>query len=259
MRGGRVWTKWWSSKSGREVQVDGTAAHAADIASLNRVAEDVSVIPNYTPKLEHRRVDFYYADHDQVLIAGVSDNNYIFWLSRTRLDDAETNKAVFDYISCADPTMFAHLDAAARKLGYGSEQLRSFYRDSLVYVGGEDPAPDDQVWRTPFGVRYIKSEEKNNGSYFASGIKGFRYQLERRCAFREAEGRYLEVMRWNLATLRKTSGDPVDDYESKRQLIELIHEERYLLCSDNEEVRKLYLQLDRECSQMYNAYMSIVR
>ena len=102
MRGGRVWTKWWSSKSGREVQVDGTAAHAADIASLNRVAEDVSVIPNYTPKLEHRRVDFYYADNDQVLIAGVSDNNYIFWLSRTRLDDVETNKAVFDIFGCKD-------------------------------------------------------------------------------------------------------------------------------------------------------------
>ena len=259
MSNGSAWARWWSSKSGKEARHGGGDVVAKDVGSLNCLTEDVLIVPTYTPKPEHRRVDFYYVDHDQVLIAGVADNNYIFWLSRTRLDDVETNKSVFDYISCAKPTQFAHFDAVARKLGYGKEQLRGFYRDSLVYVGSENSAPNDHVWRTPFGVWYVKSEEKNNGSFFASGIKSFRYQLKRRCRYREAEGRYLEVMRWNLATLEEDSGDPVKDYESKRQLIDLIHEERYLLCSDNEEVRKLYLRLDRRCSQMYNAYMTIVR
>ena len=256
---GKTWTRWWSSKSGREAQPDDEAAPAEDVTSLNYLTPNVSVVPNYKPKLEHRRVDFYYADHDQVLIAGVADNNYIFWLSRTRLDDRETNKTIFDYIAQATPTLFGHFDAVARKMGYSSKAIRGFYHDSLVYVGGVDPAPHDQVWRTPFGVRYIKSQEENNGTFFASGIIMLRNQLKQRCHFREAKGSYLQIMRWNLDALGETCGDPVEDYESKRQLIDLIHQERYLLCSENEEVRSLYLQLDARCSDMYNAYMSIVR
>lgn len=217
------------------------------------------MVPGYAPKLEHRRIDFYYADHNQVLIAGVADNNYIFWLSRTSLDDTDTNAVIFDVIAHAEPTLFGHMYEVVRKLGYRSEDLARFYRDSLVYVGGANPASDDTAWQTPFGVRYVQSQERYNGSHFASGLRAFRAQLKRRCAFREADGAYLEIMRWYLEALQKSSGDAVKDYETKRELIDLIHSERYLLCSEHEAVRALYLKLNDRCNSLYDAYMTIVR
>lgn len=255
---GSVWSTWWSSKSGRAADSPDEAPRS-NVVSLNCLTEDVSVVPGTAPIVEHRRIDFYYADHDQVLIVGVADNNYIFWLSRTSLDDTDTNAAVFDVIAHAEPTLFGRMHEVVRKLGYRYEDLACLYRDSLTYVGGARPAPDDTAWQTPFGVRYVQSQERYNGSYFASGLRAFRAQLRRRCAFREADGAYVEIMRRYLEALQESCGDAVKDYENKRELIELIHSERYLLCSEHEAVRALYLKLNDRCASLYDAYMTVVR
>lgn len=258
MSAGNVWPWRWGAKSGITKNA-AVKPLVVDVAALNLLTEDVAVELRYVPKLEHRRIDFYYTGKDRVMIAGVSDNNYIYWLSETELSDKKTNQVIFDHIARVEPTRHGDMATVARKLGYGHQELRGFYRNWLSYVGGECPAPDDVVWRTPFGVSYIKSEEENNGRFFATGIRAFLHKLKMRCRFREAGGKYLEIMRDYLAVLEHGDGDPVKHYEDMHELIDLLHEERYLLCSDDERVRALYLQLDECCSSLYNAYMSIVR
>lgn len=197
------------------------------VERYNYLNSSNSVTPNYMPNPICYRIRVYYPDAQHVIIVGEADNNYIYWLSVTKLKDAETNRMICDYISQLQPTVFGSIDQVLKsKTKYTYEMLETCYSVSL---------------------KSAKDIEKH-------------YQIiKERCRFREANGKYLALMKYYLNILTALTSDPCHDYFEKRSLIELIRSESYLRVSDNPQVRELYNELDKCCANLYNAYMTETR
>ncbi len=243
-----------------------------NIQTYNCLTADIAEKPNYKPNPLHRRIEFYYTDDDRIIIIGFADNNYIYWLSVTKLEDTDINCTIFDHISQHQPTVLGHVYTALRKTDYTAQNLRGYYHDSLILAQAHILAEERLMWLTPFvnggyciqsafrsGYSSSPDQIKYHGRSFANDLRNNYGKLKQLCRIREANGMYIDVMRHYLHMLSKCSGDVVADYAEKQCLMDLIRSEKYLLCSDNKTVRELYMQLDRCCAEIYNAYMSAVR
>ena len=198
-----------------------------DIQKLNCLTPDNAATPKYNPYSGKSCVQVYYANNNKVIIVGVADNNYIYWLSVSKMDDIETNRSIFDYIYRLTPTVFGSISRVLEsQTHYSYEQLTSFYSATLTQAEAILP-------------HYRKIKEL--------------------CKAREADGRYIDIMRYYLNILQCRSSDPVSDYEKNERIIELIRSEKYLRISDNSTVRNLYSELEKHCSNLYNAYITAVR
>lgn len=198
-----------------------------DIRELNCLTLDNASTPKYNPYSGNCCIRVYYADKNKIIIVGVADNNYIYWLSVSKMDDIETNRRIFDYIYRLVPSIFGSIAKVLEtKTNYSYEQLTSFYSATLTQAESILP-------------HYRK-------------IKGL-------CKAREADGRYIDIMRYYLNILQCRSSAPVSDYEKNERIIELIRSEKYLRLSDNSTVRNLYSELEKHCSDLYNTYMTAVR
>lgn len=194
-----------------------------DIQKYNCVTPENADTPKYTPNPDHRKIQVYYTDKNQVIIVGVADNNYIYWLSVTRMDDLSTNRAIFAEITANAPKLYGHFYLAIKKTKYSYESAKDMYSAELRQA-----------------EMIVPHYEK---------IKAL-------CRMRELEGQYIQIMRCYLDMLAGTSGDPIADYHQHEVLIELIQSERYLRLSDNDTVRSLYKALDRQCRHIYDSYMT---
>ena len=91
-----------------------------DIAEYNLLTEENASIPKYVPNPAHRINRVYYTDRDEVIIVGIADNNFIFWLSVTGRDDRATNKKIFDHITSIEPTIFGSFSSFAPSQSFSS-------------------------------------------------------------------------------------------------------------------------------------------
>ena len=197
-----------------------------NIRNYNCVTPENAVIPRYTPDPADRRVQVYYTDREQVIIVGAADNNYICWLSVTRMQDLAANRAAFTEITANAPKLYGHLDSALKKTKYSYEQVREMYCAELQQA--EMIVPH---WE----------------------------ETKKLCRMREAGGRYIEILRCYLNMLGAVTGDARADYAKHEVLIRLISSEQYLRLSDSEDVRALYRQLERRCERLYQDYMTEAR
>lgn len=170
---------------------------------------------------DNREIRAYYTDNKKVIIVGVAGPKYIYWLSVTKMNDTETNEKIIDYLNDLKPAVFGQMSAALEKTEYTCDQLDYFY-SARVYRGKD--------------------------------ILSCYNQAKEMCRLREAKGEYIDTLRYYLEILQVRSNDPVADYEKNEELIELVRSENYLLCSDNTTVSKLYKQLVRCCSELFDAY-----
>lgn len=233
-----------------------------NIEKHNCLTADIAEKPNYEPNPLHRSITFYYTDDGRVIMIGSADNNYIYWLSLTELEDTATNSAIFDHVSQLEPTVFGHAYTALRKTNYTAHNLRGYYHDSLTLAQAHIQMEERLMWVTPFdngGYSASQDQIKYHGQFFARDIRENYSKLKQLCKIREADGSYIAVMQYYLCTLSECDKDPIADYGQKHCLIDLIRSEKYLLCSDNKKVRALYIQLGRRCSEIYDAYMTAVR
>lgn len=231
-----------------------------NVDALNKIRSGERPDPNRKTTAGGRRIDFYYIDDDRLLILGSTDDGYIFWSSETDLNDEETNRAVFDRISAMQPTVFRQSYADFITTSFRRGGLYRYYHAAFRSADGRKTLDGDEIlWETPFGSVYVRSEEKNNGRYFARGVREYREKLRDMCRWRLSDGLYLGVMRHYLELLSDRRADPVSDYKEKKALIEIIRDEEYLLCSEDEDALMLYLRLDGICSDLYNEYMYVVR
>ena len=112
-------------------------------------------------------------------------------------------------------------------------------------------------WQTPFGS-YINDDE-NTGLSIARSLVTFKAEIVKLCEAREDGGNYLSVMQGILEHLSLRTDDPVADYITAAPWIKIMKDEDYLLCSENEQIKGLYLQLAKQYSDLYNRYMTAVR
>ena len=182
--------------------------------------------PKYTPNPADRKVQVYYTGRDQVIIVGVADNNFIYWLSVTNMDDLSTNRAIFAEITAQEPKLYGHLDLALQKTKYSYEKVMGMYSAELRQ---------------------------------AEMIVPHCEETKKLCKMREVRGKYIEIMRCYLDMLSATTGDARADYAQHEMLIKLIKTEKYLRLSDNDTVRQLYQQLEARCYRLYQDYMTEAR
>lgn len=197
-----------------------------DIRKYNCVTPENAAQPKYTPNPADRKAEVYYTDKGQVIIVGVADNNFIYWLSVTRMDDLSTNRAIFAEITANEPKLYGHFYLALEKTKYSYEAVKGMY--SAVLRQAEMIVPHYE-------------------------------ETKKLCQMREVRGKYIEILRCYLDMLGTTTGDARKDYAQHEALIKLIKSEKYLRLSDNDTVRQLYKQLENRCCRIYQDYMTEAR
>ena len=197
-----------------------------DITKHNCVTAENADEPRYQPDPANRKVRVYYTDREQVIIVGVADNNFIYWLSVTNMNDLAKNRVIFAEITGKEPARYSHLYLALKKTKYSYEAVRGMYCAELRQA-----------------EMIVPHYEK----------------IKRLCKMREVNGKYIEILRCYLDMLAARTGDARADYERHKVLIELIQSEKYLRLSDNDTVREIYKQLEDRCERLYQDYMNEAR
>lgn len=218
---------------------------ANDISNLNMLISEPTATVNYVPNPRNRRIDFYY-EEDKVFIEGLADNNCTFWLSKTDIADTSINTQICEHI------LHDSFDEYFSKNKYYHE-LHYLFKGSIFQTN--DYA--EVKWHTPFGG-YIGNDD-HAGSFIAKSLVTFKTEIDKLCEAREDAGNYLSIMQGILEHLSQRTDDPVWDYFTATPWIKIVKNEDYLLCSKNEQIKGLYLQLAKHCSDLYNRYMSAVR
>ena len=219
-----------------------------DISHLNLASRYGLVKPGYRQDLSSNRIlEFaYLPDDEKVVLLGSMDGSYPYWISETDIVDIETNTAVVESMLRKDFSSFTGMT------GELSRKLKDCYRRRIL-VSGHDV-------KTPFGHGYAKEQPQYWSRFIAGDICSYYKRLKNLCRERELDGRYLEFLRAYLQKLEtETTSDPVKEYESKKDLMDLIRSEDYLLLSDNRDIRDSYIRIRNVISELYNTYMSIVR
>jgi len=216
-----------------------------DFSKLNMLISEPTKKASYNPNPSNRRIDFYY-DGDKVFIEGVADNNYTFWLSKTDIIDTSINTQICQHI------LDGSFDVYYSKSKYYQE-LHYLFKQSIYQTS--DYA--NLKWHTPFGS-YI-GDNDNAGSFIAKSLVTYKTQIDKLCEARADSGNYLSVMQSMLNHLSKRTNDPIWDYTAATPWIKLVEAEDYLLCSKNEQIKGLYMQLAKHCSDLYDRYMTAVR
>ncbi len=192
------------------------------IETLNLLTAENAVTPNYAPTTEQRRIEAYYLGSD-VIIIGRWDNNYIGWLSATKLSNDAESRRIVDYLLNNQLTLYGSESTVLKKTGYSWEDFKNAYTTEVR-------------WGTEVMSRYREAREMSR--------------------IREADGKYLAIMQSYLKILTSYNLDPMKDYEEKKLLIRMIKSESYLRCSERKEVKDLYNQLANIGYSIYNAYMT---
>ena len=194
-----------------------------DLMQYNLLTPEDAEIPKYCPETEDYRIRVYYANNDEIIIEGFADNNFIRWLSVTKIDDMELNRRIIDFLGETVAVEYSHFYKLIKKTAY-------IYEDAKACYCAEVQSADE--------------------------ILPQREHARQLCRQREADPQFLQQLRSYKKKLASVAKDPVKDYKSKRRLIEKIGAWSYLRCSENPEVRALYDTLVKMGDSSYNAYMT---
>ena len=95
----------------------------------------------------------------------------------------------------------------------------------------------------------------------ANQMRNFVTRSRRKSAARLAGGSYLAVLEAHLATLRAVKAIEDQRYYDGLEwgIGGIMQDEKYLLLSDDAQVRDLYLQIQREQHALYNWYMNLAK
>ena len=199
-----------------------------DLMQYNLLTPEDAVIPKYCPRTRDYCIRVYYADNEEIIIKGIADNNFIRWLSVTKLDDIELNRRIFAFLHETVASEYGSFSELIQKTAYTYGQAESFYQAELNSA--------DEILPQLEHARLLCRQREANPQ-FIQQLRSYKKKLEA-----AGKGR-----------------DPVKNYKKSRSLVEKIKGWSYLRCSENPEVRALYDTLIRLGSGQYNAYMTEVR
>ena len=205
------------------LSASGEFGRFAEIQKLNCL---IPKKPNYWPNPKFRCIHAHYADDNDVIIVGFADNNYIFWLSVTKMDDYETNHLIVEYLSMIEPTSFGHDSTALDKTNYTYDQFRWLYYTTIT--SAED-----------ITELYRQAKSRSGGT-------------------REEQNKIISKLQKYMSALSKY-GNPVENYHKNYDIFREIWSLKYLRCSDNPKIRELFHQLELLSSGIYNTYMTECR
>lgn len=223
------------------------------IQNLEEINLLVETEPNYSLENKVTSIDVYFNDKEQVLIVGVVDNNYVYWVSLTDSSDRELNSCIFDYISKGKIRKAGHLSRAIQAAGLSWDEVRHWVKISL-----KRRTDDLNYWMTPFMGNYGSDQRQHNGNFFARDIACYVASVREKCKMREADGTYEKVLDSYRAVLNRDDGDSLF-YIKVKGLEDILRAEEYLYGTENAEIRRKYIELRKSIEDLYNRYMTAVR
>jgi len=221
----------------------------SEILKYNLINKDNQVIPNYNLNNKEVYFELYISPEKSVCIIGKLDNNYICWCSVTKLNDKEINAEIFNYVANNSFNIYSQECIIWGRERYN--EIRNWYNCDIT-----KSTIDGMCWRTPFG-HYYGDNKDSHGKYFASDIQSFYHELIKKCDFKINGGFYIDILKNYLNILTKDVN--CGYYYEMKPLISILECESYLRLSLDETVRDLYLKCMKECSSLYNRYMTEVR
>lgn len=225
------------------------------IEDLNLVNQDTAVTPNYELDGKVNSIIIYLNWMNDLIIIGWIDNNYIYWASKTKADDRETNEQIFNRLAGGSFETVSQTNKALESIGISYDELNRFYKERFDR-GNEHET--EKVWKISSGGYYKKADLQRHGKFFAYNMEGMLTQLQEKCRAREGDGEYIKVLEKYLKRLTKGENNPCY-YEKEYELIQLLKGESYLLLSKNEQVRNIYFLIQQEIRSLYCTYMSAIK
>ena len=214
------------------------------------VNKNNSLVPNY--KIDDKSIyfDIYLSPDKEVCIIGELDNNYLCWCSITSLSERETNVQIFQYLLIFNPTIISN---QTKTLGVRFQEVRNWHRfriEKRHYKNG------DYLYHST-GTQIFCGENSNKEEVFEREMNSF-YRTElAKCEYRLIDRSYLKLLKKYQKIL--AAKQHVEYYLEMKPLISLLESESYLKLCPNEKIRSLYLECMKECSNLYNSYMTAVR
>ncbi|MFC8562362.1 hypothetical protein, partial [Peribacillus frigoritolerans] len=193
----------------------------------------------------------YVSPDKEVCIIGSLDNNYICWTSITILDESDLIVTIIDYILKRKPVMVSSISCA---LGFRYEEVMKWHKFRIskkLYGDGE------YRYYSQASPAYLGDNEMYLAKYMSGEINRFYYLELSKCKYRLMDSYYFKILEGYKKLL--TQKENYEYYYEMKPLISLLKSESYLKLSPNEEIRNIYLDCMKECSNLYNRYMSLVR
>lgn len=214
---------------------------------FNLIRQNNRVTPNYNLDDAEISFEIYVSPEQEVCIIGKLDNNYICWCSITTITDDENNAAIFDYlIKHKRRTISNEPEALGDRYGE-VKNWHKFYIEKQLYQ-------DKYKFYSPVNGVFF---DNDNGKFFAAEIGTFFDHESSKCKYRLIDDSYIAILKKYQKILTKESDDGY--YCIVKPLISLLEDESYLKLCPVTEIRSLYLACLKECSDLYNRYMTSVR
>ena len=226
-----------------------------EIEGLNLVNQDTAVMPNYELDGRVNSIITYLNIRNELLIIGWIDNKYIYWASKTKADDRETNEQIFNRLADGVFETASQTKKALESIGISYEELKRFYKERFDRGNEKEPG---KVWKISSGSYFKEADIQRHGRLFAYHMEGRLKYLQKKCRAREANGAYFKVLEHSLKILQKEKQDACY-YEKEYELIQILEGESYLLLSKDERVRNTYFLIQQEIRSLYCMYMSAIK
>lgn len=184
-------------------------------------------------------------------IVGCLDNNYIGWASITNLDERDLIVTIIDYLLKSKPVLVSSMYSA---LGFRYEEVMKWHKFRITQ---KLFSVDEYRYYSQATHTYLGDSEMDLAKSITREINTFYYSALSKCKYRVMDNYYFKILEGYKKLLTQKEND--EYYYEMKPLISLLKSESYLKLCPDEEIRKLYLDCIKECSNLYNRYMSSVR
>ena len=224
-----------------------------NILKLNHVTQKVSNKPNYKINLDNREIRLYFTLGKNVIIIGQADNNYVYWISKTAINDFTVNCEIFDYITkCNYDYVCSFFDGfrkVIKKTGYSFQNLDNNYYTYIIH--------EINTSLPPYYCDFLTLQ--SDAKIFGEKVIEHYNKLKQECSQCEFKPETIHLLIDYSKKLRKTSNDPVKDYIDAKEIIQKLEQMQYLKLSNNLVVRKLFLYDISLANGLYNQYMTRIK
>lgn len=226
------------------------------IEKYNLITDKNIVKPNYHPRPENRSMKCIFLSDREILLLGMADNNYLFWISKTELSALEMNRDMIEFILYGEYENLASGGEEFRVLDRVAGKRKALYSVNFYQSFNSRGI---KIWSSDAGISIEYGDGKGNGRLLAKILMELPQKLMKLSTDREAGGSYKMVLRDYLKRMETSLPNPLEDYNRIKGILDILKSERYLLFSADAEVREMYCRLGQLGDDKYNKYMSYVR
>ena len=226
------------------------------IGNCNIIQIENMVKPKYPPRPEHRSMKCVFISDKEILLFGMADNNYLFWISKTDISAIEENTEIIDFILYGEYENLASSGEEISVIKRYSKNRNELYFFNL-YQSFDNLG--NKIWTSDVDVNIEYDYEKKGGRTLANLIATMPQKLIKLSKDREDSGAYKIVLKSYLDMMDVTLSNPLEDYIRIKDILDIMKQERYLLFSDDYEIREMYCRICDKGDEKYNKYMSYVR